>query len=80
MADPRFVREDFDGSLGHFIEECGEALAAAGKTLRWGWNSANPDLPPEKQETNGQWLQREMQDLRGAIERLQKCFDEGRLP
>lgn len=80
MTDPRFIREDFDGSLGHFIEECGEALAAAGKTLRWGWSSVNPDLPTEQQETNTRWLQREMQDLREAMARLQRCFDEDRLP
>ena len=80
MADSKYIRHDFDGCLGHFIEECGEALAAAGKTLRWGWESVNPELPPEKQETNARWLQREMQDLREATERLQRCFDEDRLP
>ena len=80
MADPRFIRYDYDGSLGHAIEEAGEFLAAAGKTLRWGLTSVNPDLPSHAQETNAVWLQREMKDLREALDRLQKCFDEGRLP
>lgn len=80
MADPKYIRHDFDGSLGHVIEECGEVLAAAGKTLRHGWASCNPELRKSEQETNGDWLQREMQDLREALDRLQRCFDERRLP
>ena len=80
MADPKYIRYDFDGCLGHFIEECGEALAAAGKTLRWGWSSVNPEIPEQDRESNAVWLQREMKDLREAMDRLQKCFDEDRLP
>ena len=80
MSDPKYIRDDFEHSLGHFIEECGEALAAAGKTLRWGWASYNPEIPVTDRETNAQWLQREMVDLRDAMARLQKCFDEDRLP
>ena len=50
--DARFIKYDFDSSLGHFIEECGEVLAAAGKTVRFGPLSVNPLLPEQDQETN----------------------------
>ena len=53
--------------LGKLVEECGEALAAAGKTMRWGLDSTNPELPPEQQETNAAWLARELCDLEEAI-------------
>jgi len=56
--------------LGMFIEECGEALAAAGKIVRYGWDSVNPLLPLKQQETNREWLIREVADLEFAIHRL----------
>ncbi len=71
MSDPRFLQEGFDKQLAHVIEECGEVLAAAGKTQRWGRDSVNPLLPPEQQETNEAWLLRELDDLQEAIQRLQ---------
>ena len=80
MADPKYLVDDFDHCLGHAVEEAGEFLAAAGKTLRWGWSSVNPELPEHEQESNLLWLKREMDDLRGALDRLQKVFDEDRLP
>ena len=72
--DERF--KDKGKALGHFIEECGEALTAAGKTVRYGWNSVNP-LPEAadkdgNRETNEQWLRREVADLENAISRLKK--------
>ncbi len=70
MSDPRFFQEGFDKKLSHVIEECGEVLAAAGKTQRWGIGSVNPQIPLEQQETNVKWLLRELYDLRDAIERL----------
>jgi hypothetical protein len=70
MGDLRFKNRGL--ALGHFIEECGEALAAAGKTVRYGWDSCNPLLPHEERETNAAWLQREIQDLEYAISRLKK--------
>ena len=76
----KYIVDDFDHCLGHLIEECGEVLAAAGKTLRWGWASSNPELPIADRESNAVWLQREMKDLRDAIDRMQKIFDEDRLP
>lgn len=70
MSDPRFLQEGFDKQLSHLIEECGEVLAAAGKTQRWGPLSVNPTIPPSERETNLQWLIREMDDLDEALRRL----------
>lgn len=53
--------------LGYLTEECGEVLAAAGKSIRRGLDSTNPELPPEQRETNAAWLLREMDDLEAAI-------------
>lgn len=72
--DNRFLQEGFEKRLSHLIEECGEVLAAAGKTQRWGLYSVNPLLPPEQQETNKTWLEREMADLELAIDRLKECL------
>ena len=49
------------------LEEMGEVAAAVGKTLRWGLGSANPELPLEKREMNGDWILRELHDLQLAI-------------
>jgi hypothetical protein len=70
MGDPRFRKRG--RALGHFIEECGEALAAAGKTVRYGWRSTNPLLPLNERESNEEWLRREVADLEYAITRLKK--------
>jgi len=67
--DERF--KNSGSPLGRFIEECGEALAAAGKTVRYGWLSRNP-LPGASSETNEEWLKREVADLEDAIERLKR--------
>ncbi len=72
MSDPRFLQDGFDKRLAHVVDECGEVLAAAGKTQRWGADSVNPLLPPEQQETNYRWLKRELKDLQDAISRLQE--------
>lgn len=74
MSDPRFLQDGFDKQLSHFIEECGEALAAAGKTQRWGPTSTNPLLRPHNRETNLVWLRTEMRDVREQIERLDKTM------
>lgn len=71
MSDARFFQPGFDKQLAHVVEECGEVLAAAGKTQRWGPQSVNPLLPTEQQETNIKWLRRELKDLADAISRLQ---------
>lgn len=53
--------------LGKLVEECGEVLAAIGKTQRWGLDSFNPELPFNQRETNRDWIKRELQDLKEAI-------------
>jgi NTP pyrophosphatase (non-canonical NTP hydrolase) len=73
--DTRFLQEGFDLQLSHVIEECGEVVAAAGKTQRWGRNSMNPLLlSPLGKETNQEWLERELKDLRHAIDRLENTI------
>ena len=74
MSDPRFLQDGFDKQLAHVVEECGEVLAAAGKTQRWGRFSVNPLLPEKDRETNNQWLERELKDLADAIARLQRTM------
>lgn len=68
--DEKYLRPGFAFCLSHAIEEAGEFIAAAGKTKRWGTSSVNPELPADQQEPNLRWLQREMVDLRGALDRL----------
>lgn len=78
MANPKYLREGFGFCLSHAIEECGEFLAAAGKTQRWGLESVNPDLPSSQQEHNGIWLLREMDDVEFTLKRLRaKLADQG---
>lgn len=75
MSDPRYFQEGFDKVLSHAIEEAGEFLAAAGKTQRWGLNSANPELPKEWQVTNEEWLRSEALDLVEQLGRLLEIMD-----
>ena len=70
MSDPRFLQSGFEKQLGHLVEECGEVLAAAGKTQRWGADSVNPLIPKSEQVRNADWLWAEMADLEQAIARL----------
>jgi NTP pyrophosphatase (non-canonical NTP hydrolase) len=72
MSDPRYLRDDLGSLLGHVVEECGEVLAAIGKTQRWGLDSSNPEVLPGFRETNRTWLLRELDDLEFTIARLRK--------
>lgn len=76
MTNPRYMRAGLDFARGKAIEEAGELMAALGKSLRWGWESANPELPIGQRETNLAWVRREMQDVRGALDNLDKELDE----
>jgi NTP pyrophosphatase (non-canonical NTP hydrolase) len=62
--------------LGYLVEECGETMAAVGKTIRWGSTSTNPELPINKQELNRDWLIRELVDLKRAIKIVEEALDE----
>jgi NTP pyrophosphatase (non-canonical NTP hydrolase) len=70
MSDPKYIRRGVDFAIAHLVEECGEVLAAAGKTQRFGLDSYNPELHPELRETNRDWLLRELCDLQDAILRV----------
>ena len=73
---PGYEPETFKEKLGYLIEECGEALAAAGKTIRWGLHSFNPELPPKETETNRAWLARELKDLKRAIRLVEESIGD----
>lgn len=72
-----YIPKTSEQKLGYLIEGCGEVLAAAGKTARWGWHSVNPELPVEDQETNAEWLLRELGDLRVAVD-MMTCELQGK--
>jgi hypothetical protein len=80
---PQYMPKTREQFYGYLVEEAGEVLAAAGKTLRWGELSANPELPPAKRVTNIAWLRAEMSDLELAIrlmrEHLDRAEDAGEL-
>jgi NTP pyrophosphatase (non-canonical NTP hydrolase) len=67
--------ETFKQKLGYLIEECGELQSALGKTIRWGLNSFNPELPAEEQESNREWILREIKDVKRAIGFVEKSID-----
>lgn len=69
---PEYMPTTLAQSLGYLVEECGEVLAAVGKTHRWGLESVNPELPKEQQETNRDWIKRELVDLTMAIAIVQQ--------
>lgn len=68
MTNPNYMRPGYDFAIGKLVEELGELQAALGKTLRWGPESVNPELPVDQQETNAAWVRREIDDVLGAIE------------
>jgi len=78
MTQAKYMRPGLDFAVGKAIEECGELCAALGKTLRWGWDSYNPELPPREQESNRDWVLRELLDLSGAIVNLENEIAKAR--
>lgn len=71
---PEYEPKTAEQRLGYLVEECGEVLAAAGKSLRWGLLSVNPEIPTSEQETNAEWLARELDDLEAAIARVREVL------
>ena len=69
---PQYEPKTVEMALGYLVEECGEVLAAVGKSQRWGLASCNPEIPIEEQETNRDWVLRELKDLELAIKRARK--------
>ena len=77
MTNPKYMRPGLDFAVGKAVEEMGELQAALGKVLRWGWNSVNPELPRDQQEPNATWVRREIADVRGALDNLEKEMEDG---
>ena len=75
MTDPKYMRPGLPFAIGKATEEIGEFLAAIGKSVRFGWDSSNPELLPEQRETNEAWVRREMKDVRDALENLEREMD-----
>jgi hypothetical protein len=71
MTDQKYMRAGLSFAVGKAVEELGELQAALGKTLRWGWNSTNPELPFDQRETNAAWVRREIADVRDALDNLE---------
>lgn len=65
------MRPGLPFAVGKAVEELGELQSALGKTLRWGWTSVNPELPLAEREPNLTWVQREIADVRGALDNLE---------
>jgi hypothetical protein len=70
------MRPGLDFAVGKAVEELGELQSAIGKTIRWGWGSVNPELPREQRETNYEWVTREIADVRGALDNLEREMRE----
>ncbi len=75
MTDPRYMRPGVAFAVGKAVEELGELQAALGKTLRWGWLNSNPEPNVTYRETNLEWVRREIADVRGALDNLEKTLD-----
>ena len=73
---PQYEPKTITQALGYLIEEAGEVQAAVGKSIRWGLDSVNPELPPEQRIKNAHWLFRELADLEGAIGRARRFLGE----
>jgi hypothetical protein len=54
--------------LVRLMEEAAELQHACAKTLRWGWDSTNPEL--NTGETNEQYIERELNDVVEMARRL----------
>ena len=62
--------------LGYLVEECGEVLAAVGKTQRWGLDSCNPESRAAFPRTNRDWILSELLDLERAIGFVREALKE----
>lgn len=76
MTDQKYMRPGYNFAIGKLVEELGELQAALGKTIRHGPESVNPELVPEEQETNAAWVEREIEDVLGAIDNYRKEYED----
>ena len=72
--NPEYAPVTISEKLGYLVEECGEVLAAIGKTQRWGLESFNPE-PGASRETNRKWILRELADLENACRIVRSALD-----
>ncbi len=80
----KYIPKTTGGELAWLIEECAEVSQACAKTLRIdleeengiedALEGGNPELPPEKRETNRDWILREIKDLKAAIALVEKAL------
>lgn len=77
MTDARYMRSGLPFATGKLVEEIGELQTelgnvqsklghlsqALGKTLRWGPDSSNPELPVLKRESNQDWINRAIMEV-----------------
>jgi NTP pyrophosphatase (non-canonical NTP hydrolase) len=71
--NPRYRPRTLEQKLGYLVEECGEVIAAVGKTQRWGPDALNPEAP---KEANDAWLLSELADLELAIGIAKRALEE----
>ena len=74
--EKEYIPKTLEQKLGYLIEECGELQSALGKTIRWGLDSYNPELPEKDRETNRQWILREVVDIERAIKFIKEAIDD----
>jgi hypothetical protein len=72
MSHERYLPMTIRNKLAQLAEEAGEVVAAVGKTLRFGLDSENPELPDGIREKNRVWLKRELEDLKKAIAKVEE--------
>lgn len=71
----QYYRPGLDFAMGLAVEEMGELNAAIGKSMRWGLESSNPELPEDKRELNKEWIRREANDVLEAMHNLLASLD-----
>jgi hypothetical protein len=76
MTNEKYMRPGLTFAMGKAVEEAGEFIAAMGKTMRWDWESFNPEIPEAERETNLAWVRREMADVRNAFDNLEKYMKQ----
>jgi NTP pyrophosphatase (non-canonical NTP hydrolase) len=60
--------------LVRLMEEAAEVQQACAKVLRWGWERVNPTVPVKKQETNREYLGRELDDFMAMAARIEQSL------
>ncbi len=68
MGDPRYYPRSQSGKLAHVIQECAEVIQAATKLVLFGADATDPHTGIKYD--NIAKLREEIDDLRGAIDRL----------